>query len=183
MPRLITRHLMHRIMDRIEIQLFRSLRQSGLAGSRAILGGDADFEVLLGGVGQDFAEEFRELRSMLCFFEGSSSPVLADLRIAFSVCDAAHGKIHADFRALAVEVLAESVDDILRRTLRDTDNMLRRPGHIFVLFREFGLRGTADGAAPVVREVVKLYAFRFFIIDITANTTNVLHSNIPLSSI
>ena len=54
-------HFMHGVVDSIEVQFLGKLGQLELAGGGAVLGVNAHFEVLLGAVGHDFAEEFSEL--------------------------------------------------------------------------------------------------------------------------
>lgn len=98
-----------------------------------------------GTVGQDFAQQFCELGSMLSFLKSVTLPSFGDFRVAFTVGNAAHGQVHANFAALAVKVLAQALDDIFRSVLGDTDNML---GHIGIigLFDELGSGSLADGA-------------------------------------
>ena len=61
MASLVAGHFMHGVMDGVEVQLLGELGKLGLAGGGAVFGFNAHFEVLLGGVGHDFAEEFCEL--------------------------------------------------------------------------------------------------------------------------
>ena len=70
--RLVLGHLVHRIMDSVEIELLGEHRELLLAGAGAVLGVDAHFKVLLRAVGEHLAEELGELRGMLCFLESTS---------------------------------------------------------------------------------------------------------------
>ena len=56
---------MHGVVDSVKAFFLCSLRKLELALGSAILGVNAHLEVLLGGVGQDFAEELRELSGVL----------------------------------------------------------------------------------------------------------------------
>jgi len=57
----IAGHFMHGVVDGVEVQLLGELGQLGLACGCAVFGFDAHFEVLLGGVGHDFAQQLSEL--------------------------------------------------------------------------------------------------------------------------
>ena len=70
---------------------------------------------------------------MLGLFERGGLPVFGDLRVAFAGGGAAHGQIHADLGALAVEVGAQAFLDLFGRVLGDADDVLGRP------FGAFGL--------------------------------------------
>ena len=124
---------MNGVMDRVEVLRLGHLRKLELARGRTVLGFHAHFKVLLGGVGHDFAEQLRELRSMLCLFVSGLFPIEADLRITFAVRNARHRKIHADFGALAGEVGAEAFDDRRVNALGYADNMLGSPIQLFLL--------------------------------------------------
>lgn len=90
-------HLVHRVVDGVEVELLSERGEVFLASASAVLGIDAHLEVLLRGVGEDFAEELCEFRCMLSFLECIALESLSDFRIAFAVCLAAHGEVHADF--------------------------------------------------------------------------------------
>ena len=83
-------------MDGVEVEGLGALGQVGLAGGSAVLSFDTHLEVLLGGVGHDFAQQLGKLRGMLSLFISGLLPVQADLRIALTMGNASHGKIHAD---------------------------------------------------------------------------------------
>ena len=74
-------HFMHGVVDGVEVELLGELGELGLAGGGAVFGFNAHFEVLLGGVGHDFAEEFCKLGGVLSLFVGSLLPVQADFRV------------------------------------------------------------------------------------------------------
>ena len=59
--RLIAGHFMHGVVDGVEVVLLCQLGELELTGGCAVLGFDAHFEILLGGVGHDFAQQFSEL--------------------------------------------------------------------------------------------------------------------------
>ena len=61
------------------------------------------------------------------------------------VSDTAHGQIHADLAALAVEVFAQTLLDLLGNVLGDADDMLGDVG-VVLLLNELGCRGLADRA-------------------------------------
>ena len=138
-------HFMYGVMDCVEVERFCTFCKISLAGSCAILSFNTHLKVLLGGVGYDFAQQLSKFCSMFCFFVSSFLPVQADFRIAFAMCNACHCQVHTDLAALAIEVSAQIVDDILRNTLCYADNMLRSPGHFFGLLNKLGSGSAADG--------------------------------------
>ena len=162
-------------MDGIQVECLRALRKIGLAGGCAVLGIDTHLQVLLGGVGQDFAQQLCELGGVIRFLQSSSVIVITDFRIAFTESLTAHSQIHTDFRALALKVGAQISDDILRSSLRDADNMLGSPDQLTGLCVELFLRSLADGALVISGKLFPLCAFLLLIIDITADTTYIFH--------
>ena len=54
---LILGHLVDGVVDGVEVELLGQLRELELAGGGAVLGVAAEFEVLLGGVGDDLAQQ------------------------------------------------------------------------------------------------------------------------------
>ena len=72
---LVASHLVHGVVDGIQVQRLRLLRQLELARRRAVLGVHAHLEVLLGGVGHDLAQELGELGGVLGLLVGSLLPV------------------------------------------------------------------------------------------------------------
>ena len=83
---------------------------------------------------------------MLRLFPGGLLPVQADLRVALAVRNARHREIHADLRALALEVRAQVREDVLADALCNADDMLSRPAHFLVLLLELRSRRLADRA-------------------------------------
>ena len=124
------------VVDRVKVQRLCALGKVGLARGRAVLGFDAHFKVLFGGIGHDFAKELRELCRVLGFLIRRLLPIEADLRVALAECDARHRKVHADLGALALEIVAKVRQDVLGHALRDADDMLRRPRHFAGLLLE-----------------------------------------------
>ena len=61
MPGLIASHFVDGVVDGVEIQLLGALSEGGLAGGGAVFGLDPHLQVLLGGVGEDLAQQLREL--------------------------------------------------------------------------------------------------------------------------
>lgn len=72
---LVASHLVHGIVDGIEASGLGTLGKIGFAGGGAVLGLNAHLEVLLGGVGHDFAQELGELGGVLGLLVGSLLPV------------------------------------------------------------------------------------------------------------
>ena len=61
MASLVASHLVDGVVDGVEVQSLGALGEVELAGGGAVLGVDAHLEVLLGGVGHDFAQQFGKL--------------------------------------------------------------------------------------------------------------------------
>ena len=137
---------MDSVMDCVKVQCFRSLRQIRLACGSAILSIHPQLEILLGGVCYHLTEQFSESGCMVSFLESCLTIVHTDLRIAFAHRDTAHCQIHANLRALAIEVCTKIFLDVIRYIGRNTDNMLRCPCHLLFLFSELGSRSAADRA-------------------------------------
>ena len=145
MAGLVLRHLMDGVVDGVEVQLLGLLGQIHLAGAGTALGVNAHLQVLLGAVGQDLAQQLGKLGGMLGLLKCVALPGLGDLGIALAVSDTAHGQIHADLATLAVEVLAQTLLDLLGNVLGDADDMLGDVG-VVLLLNELGCRGLADRA-------------------------------------
>ena len=79
---------------------------------------------------------------------------------------AGHRQIHADLRALALEVGAQAVQNFLGHALRHADHMLGGPAHLTALLDKLLSRNLALGAL-----LRGLFAFP----HITANAANPLH--------
>ena len=127
---------MNSIMDRIEVQLLRTLRKVYLTSRSAVLCSDTYSEVLLCRRGNDLAEKLRKLRCVLSLFKRSGLIVLTDLRVSLTVSRSGHRKIHTNLCALALEVCAEVFLDILANITCNTDHMLCSPGHLLFLLYE-----------------------------------------------
>ena len=82
---------------------------------------------------------------MLSFLKGVTLPGFGDLGVALAVSHAAHGQVHANFAALAVEVLAQTLQDLFRGVLGNADHVLGHIG-VILLLDELGSRGLADRA-------------------------------------
>ena len=70
---------------------------------------------------------------MLCLFVSGLFPVSAYFRVALSVSDSCHCEIHTYLGALAGEVGAETLEDLIGSALSDADGMLCRPDHVVFL--------------------------------------------------
>ena len=127
-------------------------------------------QVLLRAVRHHFAQHLGELRGMFRFLKGSLLPVQANFRVALAVRHARHRQIHADLGAFALEVLAQALNDFLRRALRNAHDVLRRPCHFGFLLDELARRRLANRAL-----LRRLLAF----VNITAHAANPLHIDVP----
>ena len=164
MAGLILCHLVHGVVDGIVAEFLRALCDRELACAGARFGRDAEFEVLLGRIGDDFAEELCKLACVLCFLEGIALVCLCDLGIALALGNARHGKIHTDLGALALEVGTEAVHHFLIFHLAVADVVLARKTRVLLDGNE--LRRLADGADfNIIRD------------DLAANCTS-LHRSI-----
>ena len=50
---------------------------------------------------------------MLCFFVSCLLPIETDFRIAFTMCDSCHAKVHTNLRTLTIEVCFKLIEDKL----------------------------------------------------------------------
>ena len=166
-------HLVDRVVDGIEVGSLGTLGKVDLASGGAVLGLDAELEVLLGGGGHNLAEKLGELGGMLGLLMGGLLVVEADLGIALTEGDARHREVHADLGALAVEVGAEVLDDVLgdALSLADADDMLGSPGELALLLGEAGAGALALRADVVGGELVSVV-----LLDVTAHGADKLHS-------
>ena len=57
----VTSHLMNGVMNSVEVESLCALCKVGLSCGCAVLGFNAHFKILLGGIGDDLAEKLREL--------------------------------------------------------------------------------------------------------------------------
>ena len=158
-------HLVDGVVDGVQVECLGALGQVGLAGGGAVLGLDPHLQVLFGGVGDDLTQKLGELGSVLRLFVGGLFPVQADLGIALPVGHTGHGQVHANLGALAVEVGAQILHDVLGSTLGHAHHVLSGPTHLGALLHELAAGGLALGT--FLRGLV---AF----MDITANAANIL---------
>ena len=71
-------HFVYSVVDRVQIQLLCLCCQSLLAGTCTVFRSDTHFQILLGGIGNHFAQQFCKLCSVFCFFISSLFPVQTD---------------------------------------------------------------------------------------------------------
>ena len=109
---------------------------------------------------------------MFGFFERDALVRLGDFRITFTICLTGHREVHADFRALAGEVVLEALRHF--RILDDTiaHVMLGDEGETFALLQELRARNAAQGA---------LLRSRIAFMHIAANRANPLSHLITCS--
>ena len=147
MSRLVASHLVDGVVDGVETFFLCPLGKLKFALGGAILGIHTHLKVLLGRVGQNFAEELRELGGVLRLLKGSLLPISADLGITLAVRNARHRKVHTYLAALAFKIGLQAVINILGATLGNAENVLRRPSEgIIFLFAELTARHFALGA-------------------------------------
>ena len=104
------------VVDGVEVQLLRLLCQVELTLRCAELAVDTPGKVLLR-VGVHVALEIRaehlgKLCCMLCLFVCRLLPIQTDLGVALAVGNTSHAQVHADLRALAVEVRHQLIEDV-----------------------------------------------------------------------
>ena len=92
-------HFMNRIMDGIVAQLFSQGSDFFLASASALFCSSSHFQVLLGAVGNDFAQQFSELGSVFCFFKSDAFISFCNFRIAFTIGYTGHTQLHTKFGA------------------------------------------------------------------------------------
>ena len=173
MTGLVASHLVHGVVDGVQAGGLGALGQVELAGGGAVLGLNAHLEVLLGGVGHDLAQELSELGGVLGLLVRCLLPVQADLRIALAVGDAGHGQVHAHLGALALEVSAKVVHDVLGDLgeLANAHDVLGGPGHLGLgLLDETVARDAALRALEISGQLLAVE-----LLNVTANGANKLH--------
>jgi hypothetical protein len=136
----IARHLVNRVMDGIIAALFGELGEPEFAFASAMLGSAAEFEVALGAVSEDFTKKLGKLRSVFSFLKGIALVRFGNLRVAFPIRDAAHGKVHTDLATLTVKVRPQVIENIFLNALGNTDHMLRSIGGSYALRLKLGRR-------------------------------------------
>ena len=70
---LVPGHLVNGVMDSVQAQLLGLLGNGHLAGSGAVLSVYTHLKILLGGVGDNLAQQLGELSGVLCLFIGGLS--------------------------------------------------------------------------------------------------------------
>ena len=109
---LVLCHLVDGVVDGVEVQLLCHLSQLELAFASAVLGGNASFEVLLGGGKNDLAQQLGKLGGVLRFLVSCLFPVHTDLGVALAESHSRHSEVHTDLAAFAVEVGAQTLYDL-----------------------------------------------------------------------
>ena len=157
-------------MDGVQTQSLGALGQVGLAFGCAVFCVYAHFQVLLGGVGDDFAQQFSKLCCVLCFFPSGLFPIQTDLRIAFAMGHASHSQIHTHFGAFAFKVGAQVSLDVFGDIGSDADDVFRSPVFRHGLFLELFAGALALGADEAFGDRISFQ-------DITTDRTYILCHN------
>ena len=168
--RLILSHLVNGVVDSVKVVLLCHLGEVELALSSAVLSGGTLGEILLGGRGNYLSEHFSELSGVLCLFPCCLLVVQSDLGITLSVSCSCHSEVHTDLGALAVEVSAKPLDDLIGNTLGYADLMLACDNQL-ALALCYSLELVAAGMA--LRTFI---GSLFSNINITADCTYILHN-------
>ena len=108
----VLRHLVHGVVNGVIAELFGAFGELELAGAGARFRRDPHFEVLFGGIGHNFAQQFGEFGGVICLFIGISLVGFGDFGIALALGDARHRKVHADFGTFAHEVVLQTLHDL-----------------------------------------------------------------------
>ena len=101
---------MNGVVDRIEVQLFRTLSDIQLVFASTCLCQHTFLEVRLG-VPYALTEQLCELSAVLCLFVCVLTEGSCDLGITLAVCLTSHRKVLSYFGCLAHEVCAKTVMD------------------------------------------------------------------------
>ena len=104
---------MNGIVDGIVAELLSALCKCELAFACARFSCNAEFKVLLGGVGYNFAEELCKLGCMLCLFKCITLVSFCNFGIALSFSNSCHGKVHTYFGAFTGEVCTKTFHNFL----------------------------------------------------------------------
>ena len=107
---------MHSVMCGIHTCFLGITCNTELVLASTALSGDTRLKIALG-VTQDIPQQFGKSRSMVCLLKGITFESLSHLRIPFTVGLTAHGKIHAHFATLSIEVIDQVFDHLLVSTL------------------------------------------------------------------
>ena len=153
------------VVNGVEVLLLRHAGQTHLILASAALGVHALFEVGLG-VPDHFADQLGELRGVLGLLPGIALEGLGHFRIPVAIRLTAHGQVHANLGALAVEVHAQALDDAGVNALGNAHAMLVGIG----LFTAHGLE-LALGSLALGAEFGSFGTF----INVAANLANPFH--------
>lgn len=173
MASFISADFMNSVMDGVEVQSFCALCDVNAAFSGTEFSVNAGAKVLFGRSGENFAEQFCKLGSVISLFESSGSIVLADFRIALTDCLTGHSKVHTDLRALTVKASTKIFFDVFRSVSSYAENMLSSPGSLISLLDKLAGRCFADRANEIGGK-------RLAFIDVTANAAYEFFHNINL---
>jgi len=135
---LVLSHLMHGVVDSIEVESLSLLGNFHLTCAGTSLGFHALLEVCLG-VPNTFANQFGETAGVVSLFESITLESFSDFGIALAVGLAAHGQIHAYLGAFAFEVGLQAFPYFGITTLGNADLMFGYELQITVLFQLFEL--------------------------------------------
>ena len=104
MTRFVASHFVYGVVNSVEILLFGKFGEFDFTCGSAVFGGNAEFEIFLGRIGNDFAEKFCKFGCVFGLFPSRFFIIRADFGITFPISDSRHGKIHAYFAALAFKI-------------------------------------------------------------------------------
>ena len=144
MAGLVASHLVHGVMNRIQVGSLSLFSQLKLAQGSAVLGSHTHLQVLLGRGGHHLAQHLGELGSVLCLFISGLFPVETDLRVALTVCHSGHSQVHTHLGAFAVKVVSQALDDLLVHAVDNAYLVLGSPSALLVL--PHGHLSAANGA-------------------------------------
>ena len=138
-------HLVNCVMNGIVTEFLGSLSNCQLAFASPCLCLITFLQISLC-VPDDVPEKLGEFRSVLCLLESVSLECLGNLRIAFPLCLTAHGKVHPDLAALAVEMIMQSLENLRVVNFPISEMVLASPlrfAFIFFDLYEFASRRMA----------------------------------------
>jgi hypothetical protein len=151
----VSGHLVNRVVNRVVAPFFGPLGNIGLARAGAVFGLYSEFKVFPGAVGNYLTEQFGKFGGVFGLFKRIALVGFGNLRIAFTLGNAAHRQVHADLGTLTVKVSPEIVEDVLFNTLGDANHMLGGKSASGSLLLEFGSRRFA-GRAELRRGVSRM---------------------------
>ena len=172
---LVLCHFVNCVVDSVEVESLCLLCKVKLACGSAVLSFYALCEVLLGGRRNYLAEKLSELCSVLCLFPCSLLVVETYLGIALAVSGSCHCKVHADLCALAGEVSAQTLNDLLGNALElaNADLMLVSENQLAAVVIDNSELGAGNAALrALLRSCVAL-------VNIAAYRTYKFHNDLP----